>query len=186
MVVIAGDLQAFWESRMAAGSFKRLALAGGIAGATLLIFTNDIDSRWSANLTRTFLTADNPDLAGWMPEKGGVLYTADMTIFYDTFFKNPNGDWKYIVGYEPAFMPPEDFKVYHSIHWNRGDAKAYAPWVAKMKPADRLVIRNGRGDPPNLPRLEWNYGVTGIWIGRLPHPGFPGAPPTIPAPAPRT
>lgn len=185
MVLVAGDLQALMETRLAANAFKRLALACGIAGTTFLIFTNDIGSRWTQSLTWTYLTPDNPDLAGWMPQKDGVLYTADMSIFYQTFFKNPDGDWKYIVGYEPAFMPADDFKVYHSVHWNLGDAKAYAPWVNKMTPADRLVIRGGRGEAPNIPQLEWNYGVSGIWIGRLPGPGAHGAPATVHAMAAR-
>ena len=96
-----------------------------------------------------------------------------MTIFYQTFFKNPEGDWRYMVGYEPALMPPDDFATYHSIHWNYGDAKAYAPWVNKMKPADRLVIRGNGNERPNIPQLEWNYGVSGIWIGRTPRTNAP-------------
>ena len=72
-------------------------------------------------------------------------------------------------------MPDEDFKVYHSILWNLGDAKAYQPWVDKMRPPDRLVIRGSRGSRPNIPQLEWNYGVSGIWIGRLPRTNAPAA-----------
>ena len=45
-------------------------------------------------------------------------------------------------------MPAEDFDTYHKILWNYGDAKAYTPWLLKMKPADRLVIRGGRSSPP--------------------------------------
>ena len=41
-----------------------------------------------------------------------------------------------------------------------------------MKPADRLVIRGGGGDRPNIPQLEWFYGVSGLWIGRLPGNSF--------------
>ena len=37
-----------------------------------------------------------------------------------------------------------------------------------MRATDRLVIRGNGGSPPNIPQLEWNYGVSGIWIGRLP------------------
>ena len=179
MVLAAGDLQALLESKLAIDSFKRLALVCGIAGTTFLIFTNDINSRWTQSLTWTYLTPDNKDLAGWMPDKGGIIYSADMTVFYQTFFKNPHGDWKYILGYEPAFMPAEDFKVYHSILWNYGDAKAYVPWLKKMTPADRLVIRGGAGATPTSRCLEWNYGVSGIWIGRLPRSDTNGAPPTI-------
>jgi hypothetical protein len=187
MVLVTTDLQLFLESRFAADSFKRLALVAALTIVTFLATTNDSGSRWTYNLTQQYLTSDNPDLAGWMPEKGGILYSSDMTIFYQTFFKNPNGDWRYIVGYEPALMPDEDFRIYHKILWNLGDAKGYMPWVDKMRPEDRLVIRGGRGSPPNIPQLEWNYGVSGIWIGRLPraHPAPGDAPATIPATAPR-
>ncbi len=185
MVLITCDLQLLLEARFAADSFKRLALTGGLAAATFLAITNDGGSRWTYNLTLQYLTADNPDLNGWLPEKGGILYSSDMTVFYQTFFKNPNADWRYILGYEPGFMPDEDFSVYHKIMWNFGDAKAYEPWVDKMRPQDRLVIRGGRGSPPNIPQLEWEYGVSGIWIGRLPHINAPLPVPTIPATATR-
>jgi hypothetical protein len=177
MVLITCDLQLLLEARFAADSFKRLALVGGLAVITFLATTNDGDSRWTNNLTQQYLTPDDRNLTGWLPEKGGILYSSDMTIFYQTFFKNPNGDWRYILGYEPALMPDEDFQVFHKILWNYGDAKAYAPWVEKMRPEDRLVIRGGRGSPPNIPQLEWNYGVSDIWIGRLPRIPQSGTPP---------
>ena len=183
IVLMAGDLQLLLQARFAADSFKRLALACGLAATAFLAITNDGGSRWTYNLTQQYLTtAQHPELDGWMPEKGGILYSGEMPIFYQTFFKNPNADWRYILGYEPAFMPDEDFKVYHSILWNFGDAKAYAPWVEKMRPADRLVIRGSRGAPPNIPQLEWKYGVSGIWIGRVPQTNTPAQelPPSIP------
>jgi hypothetical protein len=191
MVLVTCDLQLLLQARFAPDSFKRLALTGGLAAAVFLVITNDRGSRWTYNLTEQYLTtAEHPELKGWMPEKGGVLYSSDMTIFYQTFFKNPDGDWRYILGYEPAFMPDEDFRVYHSIMWNFGDAKAYEPWVKKMRPPDRLVIRGGRSAPPNIPQLEWEYGVSGIWVGRVPRIPQGGTPPeelppTIPATATR-
>ena len=184
MVLITCDLQLLLEARLAADSFKRLALVGGLAITAFLATTNDGDSRWTYNLTQQYLTPEEKNLTGWLPDKGGILYSSDMTIFYQTFFKNPNADWRYILGYEPALMPDEDFRVYHKILWNYGDAKAYAPWVEKMRPEDRLVIRGGRGSLPNIPQLEWNYGVSGIWIGRLPRTNAPPPAPTIPATAP--
>ena len=186
MVLITCDLQLLLQARFAPDSFKRLALACGLAAMTFLAITNDRGSRWTYNLTQQYLTQDNPDLNGWLPEKGGVLYSSDMTVFYQTFFKNPNADWRYILGYEPAFMPKEDFDVFHKVLWNFGDAKAYEPWVKKMRPQDRLVLRGGRGSLPNSSQLEWEYGVSGIWIGRLPRiPQSGTPPPTIPATATR-
>jgi hypothetical protein len=190
MVLVTCDLQLLLQARFAADSFKRLALTCGLAAVTFLVITNDHNSRWTYNLTQQYLTQDNPDLNGWLPEKGGIIYSADMTIFYQTFFKNPNEDWRYILGYEPALMPDEDFQVYHKILWNFGDAKAYKPWVDKMRPQDRLVLRGGRGSLPNISQLEWEYGVSGIWIGRVPRIPQGGTPPeelppTIPATATR-
>ena len=186
MVLIACDLQLLLQARFAVDSFKRLALTGGLAVVVYLAITNDGGSRWTSNLAQQYLTQDNPDLNGWMPEKGGILYSSDMTIFYQTFFKNPNADWRYILGFEPALMPDEDFQVFHKIMWNYGDAKAYEPWVEKMRPQDRLVIRGGRGSLPSSSQLEWEYGVSGIWIGRLPRiPQSGTPPPTIPAAATR-
>jgi hypothetical protein len=186
MVLIASDLQLLLQARFAPDSFKRLGLTCGLAATAFLAITNDGGSRWTSNLTQQYLTtAEHPELTGWMPEKDGILYSGEMTIFYQTFFKNPNGDWRYILGYEPGFMPDEDFKVYHSILWNFGDAKAYAPWVEKMRPADRLVIRGAGGAPPNIPQLEWKYGVSGIWIGRVPRIPAEGMPPhELPSPVP--
>lgn len=170
MVWIACDLQRFLESRLPTDSFKRLALAIGIALTSFLAFTSDAGGRWSQNLTRTYLDAQNPELAGWLPDKGGIFYASDMTLFFQTFFKNPHADWRYILGFEPALMPDEDFQIYQPILSNPNDPEAYQPWVRKMKPADRLVLRVVSGPAPPIPQLEWGYGVNGIWIGRL--PGF--------------
>jgi hypothetical protein len=185
MVLVTCDLQLLLQARFAADSFKRLALTCGLAVITFLVITNDNNSRWTYNLTQQYLTPDNPDLNGWLPGKGGILYSSDMTIFYQTFFKNPNADWRYILGFEPGLMPDEDFQVFHKIMWNFGDAKAYEPWVKKMRPQDRLIIRGGRGSVPNISQLEWEYGVSGIWIGRLPRTNAPPPAPTIPATATR-
>jgi hypothetical protein len=168
LVLIATEIELLLLAKFAADSLRRLLLVLIIALATFLAVTSDLNSRWTKNLTWQYLSeAEHPDLAGWMPEKGGILYTADMGIFYQTFFKNPNGGWRYILGYEPALMPKEDFETYHKILWNNGDAKAYAPWVEKMQPADRLVIRGNSGQQPNIPQLEWHYGVSGLWLGRV-------------------
>ena len=179
MILIVCDLQLLLASRVALDSFRRLALAGGLALITFLAITGDAGSRWTYNLTQQYLTADNPDLDGWLPEKDGILYSTDMSIFYQTIYKNPKANWRYILGFEATLMKPEDFDVYHKILWNFGDAKAYTPWILKMKPADRLVIRGGRSSPPNIPQLDWNYGVSGIWVGRLPRPATNDAPVTV-------
>lgn len=168
MVIIAWDLQLLFETQMALDSFKRLGLVCVIAGAAYLGITCDFNSRWSASLTQQFLSADDPDLKGWMPGKNGIFYTVDMSLFYQTFYKNPHGDWRYMLGFEPTWMPKEDFEIYHKILWNFNDGKAYQPWIEQMTPADRLAVRGGGGGTPDIPGLEWKYAVSGIWLGRLP------------------
>ena len=186
MVLVTWDLQLFLQTRFAPESFQRLGFILCLAGATFFVVTNDAGSRWTGSLTQQYLTESDPDVAGWLPDSGGIFYTADMTLFYQTFFKNPHGDWRYMLGFEPTWMPKQDFETYQSILWNYGDPKAYEPWVRQMKPADRLVIRGDRGSQPGIPQLEWNYAVSGIWVGRLPRPVAPGtAPPMIPATEPQ-
>lgn len=168
MVLIAADMQSLLETRFTSDSFKRLGLSLILALATYLGVTSDAGSRWTSSLSQQFLTEDNPDLAGWMPDKNGIFYTADMSLFYQTFYKNPNGDWRYMLGFEPTWMPREDFEIYHKIVWNFNDGSAYKPWVEQMKPADRLVVRGSGAGTPNISGLDWKYGGGDIWIGRLP------------------
>ncbi|MGH7941379.1 MAG: hypothetical protein ACREFR_09940, partial [Limisphaerales bacterium] len=175
MVLVASDAQLLLERRLAADSFRRLAVVCAVALASYLCLTSDYNSRWTRALSERYLTADNPALKGWMPDKGGIFYTVDMSLFYQTFFKNPNGDWRYMLGFEPTWMPKKDFEIYQKILWNFNDGKAYAPWVKQMTPADRLVVR-GQGGPPDIPGLEWKYALSGIWVGRLPRTNSLAAP----------
>jgi len=93
-----------------------------------------------------------------------------MDVFFKTFYKNPTAPWRYVLGFEPGLMLPENLAVLRKAEWNFGDAHSYEPWVEKMRPEDRLIIHATGGAPPNLPKLEWNYAATETWIGRLPCP----------------
>ena len=175
MVLSAYELQLLLTARLAADSLKRVALAGGLAVMTYLATTSNNYGKWTENLSWPALSQDNPDLKGWLPEPDGIFYTADMTVFYQTFFKNPQARWRYSTGFDPALMPDADFAVYQNVHWNFGDSQAYRPWVEKMRPADRLVLRGKNGDAPSLPQLEWNFAANGFWIGRTPRTNIPSA-----------
>ncbi len=134
-------------------------------------FTSDRESRWTENLTTEYYAPENPDAAGWLPGPGGIVYNTDMVIFFQTFYKNPTAPWRYILGFEPGLMAPEDLRVLRKAQWNFGDPRAYEPWVKKMQPADRLAIRlTNSGSPPGIPELEWHYIGSGLWVGRLPQP----------------
>jgi hypothetical protein len=171
IIWVAMELEEHFEMQFIFDSGQRLFLALAIAAGAYLGFTSDRDGRWTENLTTEFLTQDNPSLAGWLPEPGGIIYNSDMDVFFETFYKNPTADWKYILGFESGWMQPEDLKVLRQAQWNFGDARAYEPWVQEMRPQDRMIIHAAGSARPNLPELEWNYAATELWIGRLPRAG---------------
>jgi hypothetical protein len=76
-----------------------------------------------------------------------------------------------MAGFEPAFMPPDDFLTYQQILANSGDPEVYQPWIKKMRAQDRFIL-SARGDPATfLPELEWKNAGGTIWLGRLPSKG---------------
>lgn len=165
---VAWELQAQFDRNLPVDSVKRLLITLGLALGLFLGFTSDRDNRWTANLTTEYVTPETPDINGWLPGPGGIVYNSSMDVFFQTFFKNPTADWRYVHGFEPGLMRPEDLEVLRHIQWTYGDARAYEPWVKKMRPEDRLFISGSSGAMPNIPQLEWKYAVSGLWIGRLP------------------
>lgn len=165
---MALELQKQFEMYSPVESCTRLVISCGVAMALFFAATADRAGRWTWNLTNQYLQQSDPELAGWLPEKRGVLYSADMRVFFDTFYKNPTAPWRYILGFESALMPPEDLAVVRKVRWNFGAYAAYDPWLAKMRPGDRLVIRSLSSSAPNIPKLEWHLGAEDLWIGRLP------------------
>ena len=166
IIWVAQELQGHFEQRLIFDSAKRLFITLAIAAGVFLGFTSDRESRWTGNLTTEYFWPGNPAAVGWLPGDGGIIYNTDMDIFFQTFFKNPTADWKYILGFESGLMRPEDLAVLRDFEWNFDDPRACEPWVKEMKPADRMIIRGG--GKPDLPELEWHYIGSGLWIGRLP------------------
>ncbi|HUD49650.1 MAG TPA: hypothetical protein VMR33_22680 [Candidatus Baltobacteraceae bacterium] len=145
---------------------RRLAGCCLLAVPLFLDTTSDLDSRYSRSLHEAFADGSRADMKGWMPDDGGIFYSADFSFFFNTFYKNPDGNWRYLLGYEPAIMPEDDLKIFRNIQWNQYAWEAYRPWVDKMRPQDRLEI-TGNGEPI-LPPLQWHHAGGAIWIGRLP------------------
>lgn len=166
IVWVALELQEHFERHTVFDSLNRLFLTLAIAAGTFLAFTSDRDSRWTENLTTEYFSPDNPDAAGWLPGDGGTIYNSDMDVFFQTFFKNPTANWKYILGFESGWMRPEDLEVLRTFEWNLNDPRALEPWVKRMQAPDRMIIRGG--DQPRIPELEWHYVGSGLWVGRLP------------------
>ena len=166
---LAWQLQEFASTN---DKFLRAAARGAVTLiATILLFAvvaDDRQQRWSQFGNFDAMDARRPEHREWLPETGGILYTVNMSVFYETFFTNPHGDWRYILGYEPTFMPPDDYAVYRELWETLNALKAVQPWVAKMKPADRLVLLGPPNTRPAIPELEWNYVVNHTWVGRKP------------------
>jgi hypothetical protein len=154
-------------------SLNRLLVCCALSAGLFFSATSDRESRWSWNLSKQYLSAEDPELAGWWPERDGIFYSADMAFFYENFYKNPKAPGRYVLGFEPTLMPPEDLAVVRKVQWNYGDVRAYEPWLQKLRPQDRLVLRAsmlGAPGQPRIPQLEWHY-ANDLWIGRLPQKG---------------
>ncbi|MBV9463661.1 MAG: hypothetical protein JO317_05475 [Verrucomicrobiae bacterium] len=165
VVWMAGLFEDIMETGWAPGS-RRSALVTCLLALPLYFHsTSDLERRYTRGLREVYLDARDPKLEGWMPDPGGVIYAGHMAVFYNTFYKNPQADWRYILGFEPALMPEDDLKIYRGIQASGGAVAAYGPWIAKMRPADRLII--GSTDQPALPGLQWIEGGGGVWIGKL-------------------
>jgi len=136
--------------------------------AVYLGHTSDIGSRWNNSRLRDYLSLEDPEQTEWLPDPGGILYSAYMDVYYDTFFANPHGPWRYILGHEAGMMPEEDLRIFREIQKYLYDEEMMKPWVEKMRPQDRLVIKRPRSIPPKLPELEWKYVAFNTWSGRLP------------------
>ncbi len=165
-VWIALEFEQYLKTTMDSSSWKRVGLTLAVACVLFISITSDYGSRWTQSMSVQYLSADNPEHKEWLPGKGGIVYSDDMTIFYQMFYANPHADWRYMLGFEPTMMPIEDLAILRRIQWNYSAHDAYEPWVKKMQPEDRLILR--RSFKPPIRELEWNPTVPGTWVGRLP------------------
>jgi hypothetical protein len=168
LVMAALELQDLDEGEAGLAPLRQTAVTGGLAVLLLLASGADFGRRWSQQVGRPFLSRQDPAQAAWLPDPGGIVYSPEMGVFYALFFKNPDAPWKYALGFEPALMRPEDYRVWAEIKRSRGATEAFMPWVEKMTPADRLYLQQWSNTPPPIPGLEWFQPVPGIWAGRRP------------------
>ncbi len=165
-VWLALQFDGWMVEKWPAAAGRRLLVCGLIALPFFLDSTSDLRMRYTQNQQESVLDASDPALAGWLPEGDGIFYNPDMAFFYNTFYKNPQANWRYILGFEPALMPEEDLKILRNMQWNHFDLASYEPWIKKMRPQDRLEVPGSA--PPPMPELEWYAGAKNLWIGRKP------------------
>ncbi len=148
-------------------SFRRLAATALICLVMFISTTSDLNGRWTDNLSSIpLLTAEESEIKPFMPAPGGTIYSPHMQIFYRSFYRFPNEDWRYMVAFEPTLMPLEDFQTYLTIWLHGCSSETAMPWMEKMKPEDRFIILTQ--DKPGIPELVWHQLVPGTWIGQLP------------------
>lgn len=165
-VWLALELQRIFEKEMQPFAIKRLTFVAVLCVVFFVALTNDRGSRWTSKLGIPWPTMTEPDQRPWLPEKGGILYNDNMYLFYNVFYHNPHGPWRYMLGFEPVWMPKEDLSIYRRIQLSRNKAENYEPWVKKMTKKDRLMLI--RASEPKIPGLEWHEVVPTVWSGRLP------------------
>lgn len=146
-------------------SYKRVWLTASLACVLFLSITNDNNNRWTNYSPKECLSVENPRHKEWLPEKGGIFYHSNMFLFYQTFYANPNAEWRYVLGFEPSMMTKEDLTVFRNAQLS-GAAQSYAPWIQKMRKEDRLVLTSTV--IPQIKELKWYQAIPNTWIGRLP------------------
>jgi hypothetical protein len=63
-------------------------------------------------------------------------------------------------------MPKDDLATFRRTLAARTPA-SFEPWVVKMQPADRLILKSTEGEP-RIPGLEWTQVSQTVWSGRAP------------------
>jgi hypothetical protein len=169
LVLMALEIEAALQGLVEPGSWRRVAVAAFAGVAVVLVLS--ASARPERPAERPFLSLTGPGVEPFLPEPGGILYTDDMRLFFQLFYSRPTAPWRYMVGYEPALMPADDLATFRRVLAAR-TSESFAPWIRKMRPADRLVLRSTEGRPP-IPELEWAQVSQTVWSGRIPRLGAP-------------
>ena len=173
--------------------------AAAACAVSVLALSANVDGRFMP-AHRRYLALFNPAARDALPDPGGILYSDDMTIFFQGIYRLPKAPWRYMVGFEPALMPPDDLALDRAMTDRRNRVpEMYEVWVRRMRPEDRMILETtGLRDPPPVAGLEWRFFPPTYWSGRIParvvrRPDRPaaaagrgsGRPPRRPGPPPR-
>jgi len=158
-----------WDSHLKIRPVPRILMTLYVCTAFYFVTTNDYGQRWTSSLDKEYFTEEKAEQLGdWLPGKNGIVYNESMGLFYEMFYHFPQGNWKYVLGFEPGLMTPDNLEVFRCYKWNDRDVRALLPWVIKMKKEDRMLKFGPENSPPPITLLEWKYVATGVWMGRLP------------------
>lgn len=170
LVMMAEEIDGWVEknpfSWFSSYSFSRAAIVAAAVALLFVSYAADEGGRWGGALKRDYVDVADPEIQEGLPGENGIIYNTSMGIFYETFFRNPHESWRYVLGFEPAFMTEDNLRILRLIQWNQGAVERYQPWVEKMRPEDRLWLSLGIGAKPRIKGLEWTQMSSRIWSGR--------------------
>ena len=161
MMLLARMFEEWLESTEQGMKLRRHGVL--VALMVFLIATPDTNGRWSGRAQSPYLVLTGQASRHLLPSPGGVLYSDDMRVFYEVFFRLPNAPFRYALGYEPGLMPLVDQNLLRQ-EIASGLYLPFEDWVKKMTPRDRMVLRSD-GAPPPLSGLEWTRVSRELWVG---------------------
>jgi hypothetical protein len=169
LVFMALQFQELLEERWPEKSPARLVTVAVACAVAVLALSANVDGRWQPP-HRKYLPLFNPAARAALPDPGGILYSDDMGVFFQGIYRLPQAPWRYMVGFEPALMPPADLALYRAMTDRRNRVpEMYEVWVRRMRPEDRMILETtGAKDPPPITGLEWAFIPPTYWSGRLP------------------
>jgi hypothetical protein len=158
--LLAGRLLEQWRAPV----LHRSLLFCGLGAATYLGVTADHGGRFTEASQDSLLVSKAEALKPLLPDEGGVLYATDMRYFYRIFYRFPQGDWRYVLGFEPGMMPSELLREFRLIQFNEGKPEWLELWARRMTERDRMVLT--RSAEPVVPGLVFRQFTDGVWVGR--------------------
>src|SRR5262249_38880032 len=92
----AFQIQELFETKILQDGLARVAMTGLLGIVLMATVASDRDKHWSQLGAFEALNAAKPEQAEWLPAANGILYSVDLAVFYETFFENPRGNWRYV------------------------------------------------------------------------------------------
>lgn len=164
---VAREIQLVLATYMREFDWRRVGLALAASLVFFVAVSNDRAGRWTKTAAAEWPVLTNPEHRPWLPDPGGIVYSSQMRVFYWLFFNNPHGEWRYILGFEPVWMPEEDLRIYRNI---QQDPSGVIPWVERMTAKDRFIVTSK--SKPSIIGMDWKEVTPGVWIGKFDFPEF--------------
>lgn len=151
-------IKTYWDEF----DWRRVVLALAVSLVFFMAVANDRGGRWTSRAKQDWPVLTEAEHRPWLPDPGGIVYSTQMGVFYWLFFHNPHAEWRYILGFEPVWMPEEDLEIFRNIQVGKG--RTLAPWLERMTAKDRFIVA---GAKPNIQGMEWKEVTPGVWSGKF-------------------